>query len=421
MPYFDVNLELTSEDKMIRDAAHKFAAEVMRPIARQIDRMPAQEAVADGSPLWGFVKQGYQLGYHKALFPEAVGGLGFTSLQGHILSEELVWGGLGLAGVLLLASWPYFKLAQTGRQDLIEEFVAPFCACDDGSMTGAWAIIEPDRGSDQLSQGEDYYRDPKITCRVRAVRDGSHWVISGQKAAWVSCGPTATHVMLNVQIDGSRGLAGGGVCFLPLNLDGVSRGKALEKVGQRDLPQGELYFDEVRIPDRWMFVRSEGYADWVTNNLGFGNAAMTLFAIGLARAAFEEALGYAKERVQGGKPLIEHWYTKMRIGRMFGKVEAIRATSRAVWNLNTRIYPPAPEYSFAAKAVCTELARDVIDEAVQVHGANGLTKEYYIEKLWRDSRALTIEDGENDVLCRSAGHLVKELYPRPQGSVNQVG
>jgi alkylation response protein AidB-like acyl-CoA dehydrogenase len=183
-------------------------------------------------------------------------------------------------------------------------------------------------------------------------------------------------------------------------------------VGQRDLPQGELYFNDVRIPARYMFVGPERYSTWTSNNLAFGNAAMTLFNIGLARAGFDEAMAYVRERVQGGKILIDHYFTKVRIARMFAKVEAIRATSRAVWNLALRVSPPLPEYSYATKAVTSELAREVIDEAVQLHGANGLTKEYPVEKFWRDSRALTVEDGENNTLCAMAGHFLKETYPR---------
>lgn len=412
MPYFDLNLDLTWEDKEIKSQAHKFAKEVMRPIAREVDRMSAQEAVAKNSPMWEFLRQAYALGYHKALFPPELGGLGFTPLQGHILNEEIIWGSLGLSGVLLLASWPFFKVLQSGDQGLIEEFVVPFCKTSEPDITACWAITEPDRGSDSINVNEPFFSAPGARGNVQARHDGNEWIINGQKSAWVSCGPIATHGMLNVQIDPSKGLAGGGVCILPLNLPGISRGKALEKVGQRDLPQGELFFHDVRIPNKYMFVGPENYSTWTANNLAFGNAAMTLFAIGLARAAFDEAIAYTKERVQGGKILIDHYFTKIRIARMFGKVEAIRATSRAVWNLALKVYPPFPEYSYASKAICTEMAREVIDEAVQLHGANGLTKEYPIEKFWRDSRALTIEDGENNTLCAIAGNFLKDTYPR---------
>jgi alkylation response protein AidB-like acyl-CoA dehydrogenase len=122
--------------------------------------------------------------------------------------------------------------------------------------------------------------------------------------------------------------------------------------------------------------------------------------------------------VQGGKPLIEQYSIKIRLHQMFAKVEAIRAMSRAIHKLNSRINPPAYEYAFAAKTFCTEMAREIVEEAVQIHGAIGLTKEYFIEKIWRDSRALTIADGENSALNRLGGHFLKETFPRK--TVNQL-
>lgn len=418
MSYFDLNLNLTEEDKAIREAAHKFAKEVMRPAAVRLDRMSAEETVAAESPLWGFLKKAYELGYHKGAFPVEVGGLGFTPLQSHILMEELFWGSAGLGAVLLLAAWPYVKILHTMDMDLIQEFVVPYCQCDDASITGSWAVTEPDHGSDTLNVGADFWKDPKIKMQITARPEGDEWVLNGQKSAWVSCGPTATHSMVNVHIDTSMGLAGGGVCILPLNLPGVSRGKALEKLGARDLPQGEIFFENVRIPRRWMFAGPDDYGEWVINNLGFGNTGVGVVALGIARAAFEETLAYAKERVQGGRPLIEHYSIQARIHRMFAQVEAIRAMSRAVWEVNTRAYPPLPEYAYAVKTFCTETAREVVDEGVQIHGANGLTKEYFIEKLWRDIRPMTIADGENSVLNRLGGYILKDTFPRT--SVNLI-
>ena len=248
MSYFDLNLELSAEDRAVRDAAHDFAAEVIRPAGIALDRLPAADVVAADSPLWPVLVQAYRLGYHKALFPEAVGGLGLSPLQGHLLLEELCWGSAGVASALLLAAWPYVKLLHTGDPALIEEFVVPFCACDDASITGAWAITEPDHGSDTLNVGSESWRQPGLAFQLQARADGDEWILSGQKSAWVSCGPTATHAMVNVQIDRARGPSGGGVCMLPLNLAGVSRGRPLEKHGVRDLPQGEIFFDDVRIP-----------------------------------------------------------------------------------------------------------------------------------------------------------------------------
>ncbi len=418
MAYFDLHLNLNEDDKAIREAAHKFAKEVMRPMGMELDRMAAEDVVAAHSPIWEFLRQAYELGYHKGAFPTEVGGLGLTPLQSHILMEELFWGSAGLGAVLLLAAWPYVKILHTMNMELIEEFVVPFCQCTDASMTGSWAITEPDHGSDTLNVGADCWSDPKIKMQLSARQDGDEWVLNGQKSAWVSCGPTATHSMVNVHIDTSKGLAGGGVCMLPLSLPGISRGKALEKLGSRDLPQGEIYFDNVKIPKRWMFVGPEEYGDWVINNLGFGNTSVGVVALGIARAAFEETLAYAKERVQGGKPLIEHHSVQVRIHRMFAKVEAIRAMTRAVWEVNARAYPPLSEYALAVKTYCTETAKDVVDEGVQIHGANGLTKEYFIEKLWRDIRPMTIADGENSVLNALGGRILRDTFPRT--SVNLI-
>ncbi len=418
MTYFDLNLDLSEEDKAIREAAHKFAKEVMRPMGIELDHMSPEETVAQNSPIWGFLKQAYELGYHKGAFPVEVGGLGFTPLQSHIMMEELFWGSTGLASILLLAAWPYAKILHTMNMELIEEFVLPFCQCTDATVTGSWAVTEPDHGSDTLNVGGGFWTDPKIKMQISAKPDGDEWILNGQKSAWVSCGPTATHSMVNVHLDTTKGMAGGGVCILPLNLPGISRGKPLDKHGARDLPQGELFFDNVRIPKRWMFAESDGYGDWVIDNLGFGNTGVSVGAVALARAGFEETLAYAKERVQGGKPLIEHYSMKVRIHRMFAKVEAMRAMSRAVWDVNTRAFPPLAEYAYAAKTFCTETAVEVIDEGLQIHGANGLTKEYYIEKLWRDARSLTIADGENSVLNCLGGHVLKDTFPRT--SVNLI-
>ncbi|MFO7963778.1 MAG: acyl-CoA dehydrogenase family protein [Desulfobacterales bacterium] len=416
--YFDLNLDLTAEDKAIRDEAHKFAREVMRPIGRELDNMTAEAAVSEASPLWTFLRQAYELGYHRAAFPEDVGGLGCTPIQSHLFLEELFWGNAGLAACILLAAWPYIKILETGNRELIEEFVVPFARCTDGSITGCWAITEPAHGADTMAVGEDFFSDPDIQGQLQARPDGDEYILNGQKSAWVSCAPIASHGMVNVYLNPSRGMAGGGVCMLPFHLPGVKKGPALEKIGLRDLPQGELFFDDVRIPKRWMFHTEETYADSVKGNLGFGNTGMSVVGVGIARAAFEEAFAYAKERIQGGKPLIDQYAMKIRLHRMFARVEAIRAMSRAVWNLNLRVFPVVYEYAYAAKTFCTETAKEVIEEAAQIFGANGLTKEYYIEKLLRDSHGLTIADGENTALNRLGGHLLKETFPRR--SVNRL-
>jgi acyl-CoA dehydrogenase len=198
-------------------------------------------------------------------------------------------------------------------------------------------------------------------------------------------------------IDPSHGFQGGGVCLVPLNLPGVSRGKPLDKIGQRALNQGEIFFDDVRIPEDYMIVGSEAYGTVVEMVLTMANASMGAIFVGVAQAALELAVAYAKERVQGGVPIFQHQSVRSRLFKMFARVEAARALARRVALYNAT-NPPLLQYSIASKTFVTQTAFEVASEALQIFGGNGLTREYPIEKLVRDARASMIEDGCNEVL-----------------------
>ncbi len=412
MDYFDLNMDLTKEDKEIRAAAREFAEGVMRPISLELDKMSAKQVIANDSPLWEFMQQAYSLGFHSILLPEYYGGQGLTPLQIHLVFEEFGWASFGLSVFLAVACFPAYCACMTGEEELVEAFVKPFCECRDGSVRGCWAITEPDHGSDVIAIGEECFTSPEMISSVQAVLDGNEWVINGQKSAWVSGGSVATHALLHCQIEPSKGFAGNGICIVPLDLNGVSRGEPLEKIGQRDLNQGEIFFDGVRIPKQWMIVGPEFYVPMLDIILASANLCMASWATGLARAAFEESLTYTKQRVQGGRPLLEHYSMKQRIFHLFRRVETCRVVSRTAMNLNFSISPPHVEYSLWAKVQCTEMAFKNIHEAIQIWGANGLTREYVLEKLFRDARATLIEDGNNETLARHGGHVLAETYPR---------
>lgn len=411
MDYFDLDTEITDEDIDIRAAAHAFAEEVVRPISREIDLLNADEAIADGSPFWTFLKKAYELGYHTIFLPEEYGGLGLTPKQMNLIFEELAWGGAGLASVIGATCVPFVVASLTGDDDLIAELVVPFCECRDASIRGCWALTEPNHGSDYIAS-EGFFRDPGIKNDLQARREGDEWVLNGQKAAWVSGGTIATHALLFAQVDQSLGMAGGGICICPLEIDGVTKGRPLRKMGLKDLNQGELFFDNVRIPEKYMFCEPDFYPEMLELILASANATLGIGCSGMARAAFDEAFRYAKERVQGGVPIIQHRSVRQRLFQMFAKVEAIRSFSRAVINLNFNISPPLPEYSLAAKTMCTKLCFEVVDEAVQLLGGYGLTEDGFVEKLFRDARSAMIGDGNNEVLEAYGGHLLAEVYPR---------
>jgi alkylation response protein AidB-like acyl-CoA dehydrogenase len=393
MPLTDIDLDLTDEERSIRDTVHTFAAEVMRPAGAALDRLadPA-DVIARDSVLWDVFAKFRALGLDAIEDDAALAGTPRLARIHYLIQEELGWGDSGLAISLGVAGFPAMFARLLGRPDLIERFADPT-----RNDIGCWAITEPNHGSDVLGFNQSFFTDPKVRADCIARKDGDDWIINGQKAAWVSNGSIATVATLFCTIDPSHGLAGGGVALVPLDLPGVSRGTPLDKIGQRALNQGEIFFDEVRIPAEYMIVGADAYQLVVEMVLCMANAHMGTTFVGLTRAALEHSLAYAGERVQGGQPIVRHQNVKLRLFEMFRSFEASRALARRVFVYNAT-QPPLLEYAIASKTFCTQAAFEAANAAVQIFGGNGLSREYPVEKLLRDARAALIEDGCNDIL-----------------------
>ncbi|MBW2595569.1 MAG: acyl-CoA/acyl-ACP dehydrogenase [Deltaproteobacteria bacterium] len=406
MAYTELNLELSDEHEALKENVHKFAVEVLRPASLDLDRMSPEEVIAEGSIYWDCMKKMYANGYHTALIPDEYGGLGLDPLGVHIVFEEMSYGSVGLTVSLGVCCFSAFFASLIAEDHLIDNIILPFVNCKDASIMSCWAITEPEHGADILMPFTSFFNDPKITQQLRAEKKGDQWIINGQKAAWVSNGPIATHAALFVGIDKSQGMAGGGICLIDLDQPGVSRGKPLDKMGQRDLPQGEIYFDDAVCPEEYMIIDPESYEMFTDITLATANGCMGAFFTGVAQAAYDLALDYCRERVQGGKLLYEHATVQRTLFEMFMMIETSRAYSRAALQYNLSMNPPATQYSIASKVYCTEAAFKVTSMALQLLGGNGLTKEYPIEKLFRDARAGMIEDGSNDTLALAAANLI---------------
>jgi alkylation response protein AidB-like acyl-CoA dehydrogenase len=392
MPVVDIEVGLSDQEKQVRDTARKFADEVMRPAGAELDRLPdPADVIAPSSLLWDVFAKYRQLGLGALEVGGDLEPLEAARLR-YLISEELGRGDSGLAISLGVANFHRIFAQMSGRPALIERFCQ-----DDSTDIGCWAVTEPDHGSDTLTVTEEHFHDPSLKANCMARKDGKEWVVRGQKAAWVSNGTIATVAALFCTIDPSHGFEGGGVCVVPLDLPGVSRGKPLDKIGQRALNQGEIFFDDVRIPEEFMVVGAENYSDVVEMVLTMANAAMGAIFVGVAQASLELAIAYAKERVQGGVPIFQHQSVRSRLFKMFARVEAARSLARRV-SLYNATNVPLIQYSIASKTFVTQSAFEVASEALQIFGGNGLTREYPIEKLMRDARASMIEDGCNEVL-----------------------
>jgi len=158
------------------------------------------------------------------------------------------------------------------------------------------------------------------------------------------------------------------------------------------------------VPKERIFSLSDSYEQMTDLVLGAANAHMAIMCVGGARAAFEETLKYTQERVQGGKLLCEHQDVQRRLAEMFISIEAARQLSRNVMMYNLWDFPPNTTYSMAAKVFCSRVAFDVAQNCLQIFGGNGLTKEYVIEKIFRDITSTRIEDGSNESLTLAIGN-----------------
>jgi alkylation response protein AidB-like acyl-CoA dehydrogenase len=395
MASIDLEAQLSDEERGIRDTVHKFAEEVMRPAGIALDALAdPQDVIAEGSILWEVFDKHRELGLDQLDDPSS----GLSPIQQarlrSIVGEELGWGDSGLAISFGVTGFPRMLAMLSGKPALIERFARP-------EMVGCWAITEPDHGSDQIL----YASHPDIETLGKpnciAKKDGDSYVVTGQKAAWVSNGNIADAAALFCAIDNGQGIAGVGALLVPLDDPAVSRGKPLDKIGQRPLNQGELFFDGVRVPADHLVVPPEAYALFGDLGLSQANSGMGAVFTGLAQAGLDLAVAYAKERVQGGVPIFEHQSVKARLFEMFRKVQAARALNRRVVEYNA-INPPQLQYAIASKVTSTNTAFEVTSAALQIYGGNGLSREYPIEKLMRDARASMIEDGCNEVLSLAA-------------------
>ncbi len=387
---------LGEEAQAIQDVVRRFAQDVMRPIGLQLDKMSPEEVVAEGSPFYDMWAQFAELGLKPSVFADY--SREDQSVLFPLVYEELGYGDSGLGISLAAGALASLISHYAGNQamiDLTEDKI------------GCWAITEPDHGSDCLDYNrENHYPTGdygKPNCVV--TLDGDDLVINGQKSAWVSNGVVADVAILFTACDSGDGPDPhrGATLIVPLDAPGVSCGKPLDKVGQRALPQGEVFFDNVRLSKEHLLYGPDEYEASTYTILAEANMIMGALFTGQARASYELAVQYANERKAGGTLLRNHQYTKHRIFQMFRQVETARAMTYRAYRYNFNAPTPAIQLSVCAKVTATQSAYDVSSEAMQIFGGNGLTKEYPLEKMWRDARASMIEDGTNETLGMKAG------------------
>lgn len=394
--------KLSETERHFQEVTHAFAAEVMRPVGQALDRLTPAQVMAKDSPYWDFRKKYLALDINPVTLSELAPAELATVLP--VILEEFGWGDAGLSITIGGCQLPPLVALIFGKQYLVDRYPV--------DLIGCWAITEPDHGSDALDPTKQIFHPQGNYGRPNCVATlkGDKVVLNGQKSAWVSNGPIAEICVLYCSCDRGNGPdpEHGVVMFVPLNAKGVSRGKSIDKLGQRPLPQGEIFFDNVELPADHIVAGPDEFQRAVYAIHCEANGHMGGVFTGVARSAFEIAWKYAHERKQGGVPIYRHQSVAYRLFHMYRKVEAARALTRRVALFNMTEPMPSLQSAMAAKVTATQTAFEVASDALQMLGGNGITREYPIEKIFRDARASLIEDGCNEILSIKGGYQMMD-------------
>ena len=403
-----LDAELPTEVADVQREARRFAENVMRPLAAELDTMSAADVVAPGSPIHQFFDEVQRAGLADM---STLGTLepSLQALMMPVLMEELGWGDAGLAMLSLARDFAKFAAYSTNNAEVIERFSDGF---------GCFLCTQPDRGSDSIDHlNLDTYpgaRPPVGNLTVK--RSGADFIVRGQSSDWISGSPIASCGIAYAACDFGDGFYGDenrlnyiGL-IVPFDEPGVSKGRPLEKLGQRSLPQGAVFFDDVRVPEAYVVAAGDDAHRELAAALTIAKSIVATAFVGVGRAAFDHAFTYVHEREQGGVPLIRHQAVRHRVFAMWRKLESSRSLVRRALQYHYGPYGPSPVGGITAKVHSTEIAYELAQEAMRLFGGNGLTLEYPIEKLLRDCQASLIEDGENNVLGLNAVSMLSQTF-----------
>jgi acyl-CoA dehydrogenase len=388
-----LDFSLSEEQKILKETAKRFAEKEIRPVVKELDRILDPAA---GFP-WEVVKKGNRLGFGKLLIPKEYGGYGGSLFDYALLLEALAYGDTGIAHAFMNNNSLGQIIALIGNEAQKEKWLRPLCDDDEGDFIIAGAITEPSGGTEVFCM----LPDPKLGVRTTAHLEGNEYVINGQKN-FVSFAGLAKLYCVMARTDQSKpNVEGCNLFYFFADTPGMTVGKIEDQMGHRTARVAEVFFENMRLPKENMLEKpGEGLQTTVEmyKSNGVGAGAM---AIGLAQAAYDEALRYAKERISWGQPLIQHQAIGMKLAEMRMQIEAARSlVYRAIWAIEhpeesgelSKIGPTM------AKVYPTSLVRNITIEALQVLGGYGFMKDFPVEKYVRDSMVMPIYDGANEVL-----------------------
>jgi alkylation response protein AidB-like acyl-CoA dehydrogenase len=354
----------------IREAVRRFAKEQLAPHAAQWDRdktFPKQalKGLAD-------------MGLYGVAIPEDLGGAGLDYSSLAVACEEIAAGDCATATIVAVNNLVAGIINGYGDAKQKERFLKPLAQ---GKLLGAFALTEPQVGSDASA----------IT--TRAERKGNEYVLNGVKQ-FITSGKNADIAVVFAVTDKAAGKKGISALLVPTSSYKVARIE--DKLGQRASDTAQIVFENCKVPaDHLLGQEGVGYRIALAN-LESGRINVAAQAVGVARAALEAAVLYAKERKSMGKPLIGHQAVNFRLADMATQVEAARQLYLHAARLRDAGTPCLKEASMA-KLFASEMAEQVCSDAIQIHGGYGYVSDFPVERLWRDVRVTKIYEGANDI------------------------
>ncbi|HEU4382485.1 MAG TPA: acyl-CoA dehydrogenase [Anaeromyxobacteraceae bacterium] len=368
-----MHIELTEEQRQVRDLCREFAEKELTPNARKWDEHHQFPAEA--------VKKLAEMGLMAVAIPPEWGGAGMDNVSYALAMEEISRGCAGTGVIMSVNNSLYCDpVMKFGTDEQKKQFLAPFAR---GEKLGCFALTEPMSGSDAAEM------------RTVAVRNGDEYVINGSKN-FITNGPQADAVLVFLMTDKPKRHKGITAFLVPADARGLVRGKPDDKVGIRASGSCTIFFEDCVVPTRCRLgAEGEGFKIAMAT-LDGGRIGIAAQALGIGRAAYEEALAYAKERKAFGQPIAQFQAIQFMLADMATELDAARLLVWRAASLKDQGVRHSAE-SAMAKLYASEMCERVTSKAIQIHGGYGYVKEYDVERHWRDSRITEIYEGTSEI------------------------
>jgi acyl-CoA dehydrogenase len=363
---------LSDEQLALQGTARRFAREQVAPVAAQFDRTAEFPREV--------IRQAWELGLSNTVIPAEFGGVGLSSVDSCLVTEEIAWGCAGIATSVMCNDLGLTPILVAGSHDQKENWLRP---CAEKFSLVSFCLSEPNAGSDVAG------------LQLLAEKDGADYRLSGTKC-WITNGGEADLFTVFATLD--RKTRHNGICafIVPANTPGINRGKKEDKMGQRASDTRVLDFDGVRVPAaQRLGAEGEGFKI-AMQTLDRSRPPIAALATGIAQRALDEATRYAGERKAFGTAIGSFQAVQFLLADMAKDIEAARLlTLQSAWMVDEGLR--ASKYSSMAKCFATDAAMRVTTDAVQVFGGNGYTRDYPVEKLMRDAKLMQIYEGTNQI------------------------